>query len=285
MTGVQTCALPIFRARPDDAAALLPLACVAQAQRDLAEAVSLASRCTNDRRTARAAWTLLAVVQLRLGETNAAQSAMTHSESLPPDAPDDDPFAMEAAALRGDPRSLSDRAQRLLTERKLAEAEPIIQQLIREQPQFSEGWLLLGRMQLLRREPGPAEQSIRRHLALDPQSVQGWFQLGMVFLGQDRYAEAVPAFEQATKLKPDHGPAFYNLGLALGKSGRKGDALPAFREAIRHNPERIDSYLMLADLHLHLGQKSEAAELILRAEAVNPGDRRLAALKERIARE
>jgi tetratricopeptide (TPR) repeat protein len=274
----------LLRARSDNAVALLALAHSAQTRGQLFEAVSLASRCTNDIHTARAAWTLLAVVRQRLGDTNAARSALQQSELLPPDAPADDPFAREAAAVHGDPRRLSDRVQRLLTERNFAEAEPIIQLLVREQPQFSEGWLLLGRMQLLRQEPGPAEQSIRRHLALEPQSVQGWFQLGLVLLSQERYAEAVTPFEQATRLKPDHGPAFYNLGLALIKSGRKGDAMRAFREAIRHNPERIDSYLMLADLHLQLGQKLEAAELIRRAEAMNSGDPRLGALKERMTR-
>ena len=271
----------LLRARPDNAVALLALARVAQARGQRVEAVSLASRCTNNPHTARAAWTLLAVVQQRLGDTNAARAAVLRSESLPPDAPADDPFAMEAAAVRGDPRGLSDRAQRLLSERKLPEAERIIRQLIREQPEFSEGWLLLGRMQLLHKEPGAAEQSIRRHLALEPQSVQGLFQLGMVFLGQERYAEAVTAFEQTARLKPDHGPAFYNLGLALTKSGRKGAALPAFREAIRHNPERIDSYLLLADLHWQLGEESDAARRLRQAEELDPNDPRIMSLRNK----
>jgi tetratricopeptide (TPR) repeat protein len=271
----------LLRARPDNTAALLALARVAQARGELAEAVSLASRCANDLHTARAAWTLLGLVQQRLGDTNAARSAMQRSESLPPDTPTDDPFAMEAAAVRGDPRGLSDRAQRLLSERKLAEAESIIRRLIREQPRFSEGWLLLGRMQLLQKQPSAAEQSIRRHLALEPQSVQGLFQLGMVCLIQERYTEAVTAFGQTTELKPDHGAAFYNLGLALTKSGRKSDALPAFRQAIRHNPERIDSYLLLADLHWQLGEIADAAERLRQAEELDPSDPRIVSLRNK----
>jgi tetratricopeptide (TPR) repeat protein len=275
----------LLRAKPDNASALLALAHVAQARGASDEAASLARRCTGDPVTERAAWTLLAVIDQRLGDTNAARAASQKAESLPPDAPAADPFEMEVQEARGEPRELSNRAQHLLTSRRLPEVAPIIQRLVREQPQFAEGWLLLGRMQLLQKEPGLAEQSVHRHLALDPQSVNGLFQLGMVLLSQERYADAATAFDQATKLKPDFGPAFYNLGLALARSGRKEEAMRRFREAIRHNPERIDSYVVLADLHLQLGETAPASELLRQAEALNPQDRRLAGLKEKIARE
>jgi tetratricopeptide (TPR) repeat protein len=275
----------LLRAQPDNPPALLAFAHVAQARGASADALSLASRCTNDRRTQRAAWTLMAVAQQRLGDTNAARAASQKAESLPPDAPVMDPFEMEAREVRADPRELSDRAQHLLTSRRLSEAAPIIQRLVRERPEFAEGWLLLGRMQFLQGEPRSAEQSIQHHLTLEPQSVNGLFQLGIVLLSQERYAEAATAFEQATKLKPDFGAAFFNLGLALARSGRKPEAMQAFREAIRHNPERIDSYLLLSDLYLQLGERAQASELLREAELINPGDRRLEGLREKMRRE
>jgi cytochrome c-type biogenesis protein CcmH/NrfG len=39
-----------------------------------------------------------------------------------------------------------------------------------------------------------------------------------------------------------------------------------FREAIRHNPEWIDSYLMLAEIFLRLGGRSEALKVLRQAE-------------------
>jgi tetratricopeptide (TPR) repeat protein len=274
----------LLRDQPGHAPASLALAHLAHARGATTEAIALAGHGTNDHRTARAAWTLLATLHLRAGDTNAARTASARAAALPPDAPVADPFEDEALALRSDPRDLSDRAQRLLMSGQLPQAAPLVDQLVREQPGFAEGWLLLGRLQNLRQEFARAEASLRRHLELDAQSVNGLFQLGMSLLGQNRHAEAAPVFERAIQLKSDFGPAFFNLGLALARAGRKREAVPAFRAAIRHNPERIDSYLLLADLHLQLGEPDQAADPARQAAALNPSDPRLAALREKISR-
>lgn len=274
----------LLRARPGHTSALLALARVGQARGDYKEAAVLARQCADDRHTGRAAWTLLAVCFQRLGDRPAAQEAEHKASALPPDAPERDPFEAEVMEMRGEPRSLSDKAQRLLVAGDFRAAAPVIRRLVEEHPQFSEGWLLLGRMQLLQRNPTIAEQSIRRHLELEPESVNGIFQLGMALLAQERYADAATAFERATRLKPDYGAAYFNLGVALARAGRKPEALPALREAIRHSPEHIDSYILLADLYLQFGQKTEATELARRAQALNPADRRLRALRDKIDR-
>lgn len=274
----------LTRAKPDYAPALLGLAQCAQVLGDPREALALASRCTSDRSTARAAWSLVAALQQRLGDTNAARLASQRVAALPVDAPVADAFESEINPARSDPRDLSDRAQRFLQAGRVDEAAPLVQQLAREHPQFAESWLLLGRWQLLGRNAVAAEGSTRRHLEFEPQSVNGVFQLGSALLAQNRFEEAAGVFRQATQLKADFGPAFYNLGFALARSGRTRDAIAPFREAIRHNPERVDSYVLLADLHVQLGEMAEAAAVARQAEAVAPNDRRLPALREKIGR-
>ena len=274
----------LLRGKPDFGPALLMQANLARLRGDFAKSLALADRCKADLRTARGAWSLLAALQQRLGDTNAAALAGRQAAALPPDEPGLEPFEAEAAIERNDPRDLSDRAQRLLKTGKLQEAAPIVDQLVRDHPGFSEGWLLDGRLRFLRKDFTVAEKSIRRHLVLDGQSVNGFFQLGMVLLSQGRNAEAAESFARATALKPDFGPAFFNLGLALVKLDRKEEAVAPFREAIRHNAERVDSYILLADLLLQLGQKTEAVELTRQAELVSPDDRRLATLREKLSR-
>lgn len=274
----------LTRAKPEYAPALLGFAQCAQVLGDPREALTLANRCTSDRSTARAAWSLIAALQQRLGDTNAARLAGERAAALPVDAPVADAFESELNPVRSDPRDLSDRAQRLLQAGRTDEAAPLVQQLAREHPQFAESWLLLGRWQLLGRNAVAAEASTRRHLELDSQSVNGVFQLGSALLAQNRFEEAAGVFRQATQLKADFGPAFYNLGFALARSGRTRDAIAPFREAIRHNPERVDSYVLLADLHVQLGELAEAAAVARQAEAVAPNDRRLPALWQKIGR-
>ncbi|MBI4327774.1 MAG: tetratricopeptide repeat protein, partial [Chloroflexi bacterium] len=114
-----------------------------------------------------------------------------------------------------------------------------------------------------------------------PQSTQGLFQLGLALLNQNRFAEAADTFLKATELKADFGPAFFNRGLALMRAGLRREAIPAFRQAIRHNPERIDSYLLLADLHLALGENEAASSLLEQARSIDPLHPGLRQLRDR----
>lgn len=276
---------PLVSAEPGYGPALLLLAQAARARGHPAEAVSLATRSATDPRSTRGAWSLLAAVHQVLGDVEAARQAAARAAAAPPDPIAVDPYDAEILALRGDPRQLSDRVQQLLAARRLSEARPIIQELIRDHPEFAEGWLLLGRQQLLEGQPDAALVSMRRHLQMEPDSANGFFQLGMAQLNARRYAEAAGCFEEALQRKRDFGPACFNLGFALGKAGRKNEAIAAFREAIRQSPEHIDSYLLVADLLWQGGRRDEALAAFGQAEALNPADGRLPALQAKLARD
>jgi len=183
--------------------------------------------------------------------------------------------------LRGDPRVLCEQAHPLLADGHTAEAAALIERLRQEHPGYPETWLLVGRLHLIRKELGPAEQALRRHVEMSPRSAQGVFQLGLVLLAQERLAEAAVLFDQATQLKRDFGPAYYNRGLALGRAGQAREAIAAFRESLRHNPERLDTYVLLADLHLRAGERGAALAVINQGQALNPTDQRLRALRSR----
>jgi protein O-mannosyl-transferase len=272
----------LLRAKPDSGSARITLAQISQARGEWNEAMSLASACTTNPYTARTAWTMLSALKRRLGDTNAAEMANRRAAAVTPDAAWPDPFEDEVLAWRNDARSLSNRAQSHLLAGRPADALPLVNRLVKEHPDFAETWLLLGRAQYLQNQPGAAEQSLRRFLELDPTSVNGHFQLGMSLMAQQRYPEAVNTFQHTISLKRDFGPAFFNLGFALAKSGKPREAIPAFEEAIRQNPEKIDSYVLLADLHWQLGEPAPAVELANLAERLDPADPRLPALRRKI---
>jgi len=272
----------LLRAKPNSGPARLLMAQISQARGEWDHALALASGCTTNPYTARAAWTLLSSLHRRRGDTNAAEFASRRAAAVTPDAAWPDPFEDEVLSWRGDARSLSDRAQTYLMAGRPADALPLVNQLVREHPDFAEAWLLLGRTQFLQNQPAAAEQSLRRFLQLDPGSVNGHFQLGMSLLAQKRYPEAAATFRHATSLKRDFGPAFFNLGFALAKSGNPREAVAPFQEAIRQNPEMIDAYILLADLHLQLGETAEAMALASLAERLDRADPRLPTLRQKI---
>jgi tetratricopeptide (TPR) repeat protein len=275
---------PLLQAKPDFAPARLLSARAAQAKGNPARAVGLARSCTDDPRTARSAWALLAILYREQGDAVAAAAAVQRSATAAADEGMGDPFLAEVTLLRPDPRALSEEAHPLLAGGHLAEASALIDRLVREHPNFPDTWLLLGRLQLLRRDVANAEKSLRHHLELDPQSAQGLFQLGSTLLAQDRFREAAEVFGKATQLKADFGPAHYNRGFALARAGQLREAASAFQESLRHNPERLETYILLADLRLQLREPEAALQLLNQAQAINPTDPRLKALRDRARR-
>ena len=272
----------LLRAKPGSAPARLLLAQISSSSNEVNDAIGFAKICTTNAYTARSAWTLLSSLHRRQGDTNAADFASRRATAAAPDAPWPDPFEDEVLALRSDARSLSDRAQGYLMAGRGAEAMPLVKQLVREHPDYPQTWLLLGRAQNLLNQPVPAEQALRRFLQMDSNSVNGHFQLGTSLLGQKRYDEAAATFQHCITLKRDFGPAFFNVGFALAKSGKPREAVPAFQEAIRQNPEIIDAYILLADLHVQLGERAEATKVAALAERLNPNDPRLPVLRQKI---
>jgi tetratricopeptide (TPR) repeat protein len=275
---------PLLAAKPDFAPALLLAARRAHAQNDLDQSISMARRCLDDPRTARSAWFLLGTLLRLKGDAASAEDAVRKAASAPPDEPWADPFEAEAILSRGDPRVLCEKAHPLLAAGKLESAAALIDRLERQHPNYAETWLLVGRLQLLRKNPAAAETAFRKHLELNPQSAQGYFQCGLSLLALERFPDAANAFEQATKLKPDFGPAYFNRGVALARVGDLTNSVPFLRQSLRHNPERLDSYLFLAEVHLRLADFDQAKSILERANSVNPDDPRLKALRARLER-
>lgn len=275
---------PLLTAKPGFTPARLLSARAAHFRGDLPRAVELAKACANDPRTARSAWALLAMLYRQQDDTTAAADAAQRSAALPPDQGMGDPFEEEVMSLRGDPRLWSEQAHALLSQNALPEAARLIDRLVLQHPDWPDTWLLLGRLQYLRKDLAAAERALRRHLDQSPQSVQGLFQLGMVLMALNRFPEAAEIFARSTQFKSDFGPGYYNRGFALARSGRPREAIAAFRESLRHNPERADTYFLLADLHLQLGESEPVAKLLDQARALNPADLRLAVFQERLRR-
>jgi tetratricopeptide (TPR) repeat protein len=273
----------LIAARPECAPASMLIAQITYSRGEMDRTLALAKPATTNPHTARVAWTLLSNLALRKGDTNAAEMASRRASAVTADVPWPDPYEDEITALRNDRRSLSERAQNLLLAGRAADALPLASRLRQEYPEFAETWLVLGRAQYLQGQPQAAEESLRRFLKSDSNSVVGHFQLGMSLLAQHHYPDAIASFERATALKPDFGPAFLNIGFALVKSGKLREAVAPFKQAIQHNPEVIDSYILLADLRLQLGENEGAAEMARLAERVNPNDRRLPALRQKLA--
>ena len=213
---------------------------------------------------------LLAQIRQRQGDSGESVQMVRLAQTLQDTPEIPDPILDEVLRLRTDARSLADNANALLMQRKSAEAEAIINQMVKNYPTDAEGLLLLGRLRFQQQRCVEAEEILKRHLAAQPQSLNGLMQLALAQFCQQRWSEAATALRNAIALKPDSAPAHYNLGYALLRDGDSGGGIAALREAVRCDPGDARSRLALADALRRTGDVAGARQQVERVLESNP---------------
>ncbi len=129
---------------------------------------------------------------------------------------------------------------------RLAEAEALYQQILRQTPDFADAT----------------------------------WRLGVVRWRQGRHEEAARLWEQAVAQQPDHARAMADLGLALQERGDLAGAEALFERAARVNPRTAGPWLSLGYLYASRGDLPRARQAWLRflelaRDGVFPGQREL----------
>jgi len=269
---------------PGHAMAHLGLARAAFAEGKFEESTRWLAPCLTNQATAKAAYTLLAAAQYRLGNSQAGATARGLADSLEPDRSWPNPFDLQARELATGRMALIEECQALLYQNQLQQAWPVIQKLTATYPDAPEGWLYVGRIRLLEGRYAEAAEAFTRHLELKPESVDGHIQMGLLLLRQEQYELAMARFQEAIALKPDSEGAHYNLGLAQLRLGRLKEAQAAFLQALHCKPSFVEAYLSLALVLKRSNQTEEAIAQLRQAMLVNPFDLRVQQLLEELQR-
>ncbi len=91
-----------------------------------------------------------------------------------------------------------------------------------------------------------------------PDHEQAWLLLSGINGQLANPVEAERCARKTLELWPDCGAAFGNLGKALNMQGRVAEAAQAFARATELEPRRLEAWLSLAALRMHLGDTSGA---------------------------
>lgn len=187
---------------------------------------------------------------------------------------------------------------------RLAEAEAICQQILRQVPAEAEALHRLGLIAHQRRDHALAVELIGRALAARPAYPEALNNLGLIQQALGDIEAAVASHGRAVALKPDYALGHYNLGNALGRLGEWSGAsesyrraialepgfadayanlggalsqveewegaLSAFREALRLKPDAVPALVNLANLLRRRGRLDEALAAAERAAALDP---------------
>lgn len=225
--------------------------------------------------------TLLAKVYQQQGDTAAAAGELRQAAGLANDPPWPDPLWEEVQGLKVGRLARLDRATQLVRQDRFDEAEALLRQLVRDYPDSSRPWIILGRLCMHRNRLPDAERALRTAVDLDPDSADAHFLLGVTLLQRGQPAVAGPHFRRVIAVKPTDAAAHSNLGLCLRRQGDRAGAVEALRTAVRCNPQLVDAHLYLGEWLAEDGRPAEAGTHLRQAAALAPDS---AEVKSRLTR-
>ena len=154
-------------------------------------------------------------------------------------------------------KSLFEKSQRAIDEKKYEQALALLGQLVAADPKDFQAWSELGTVHLMQNEVAEAEKVYRRAVGERPAFGLALLNLGRVLLAQKKFDEAVEPLTKAVEAQPDSADANLLLGEAYLQLKKGSKAVPYLNEAARLG--RADAHLRLATLYNAAGLKDRAA--------------------------
>jgi tetratricopeptide (TPR) repeat protein len=127
--------------------------------------------------------------------------------------------------------------QELARQKRYAEAVPLLELSVRQQPRALAGLIVLANARCEMGNVQTAEELFARALAMQPQSAETDYMLGLCRLSHGRPLEAIAPLQAAAEHFPSSMEYRLALGSALVQAGRKPDAIQQYRVAESLAPE------------------------------------------------
>lgn len=168
------------------------------------------------------------------------------------------------------PQQLIAEAQRLFTQRRFADAELLLRQLLSESPDNPELLHHIGLICHLQRKFAEAEKLIRQAISRSPSSANYHVTLGEALREQGRLPQAIDSFHRAIELQPDRAIAHYNMGVAYRQMRCLGKAIDAYRVAVQFDPSSARAFNNLGTALRAQGRIDEAIAALRRSLSLSP---------------
>jgi choline-sulfatase len=189
-----------------------------------------------------------------------------------------------------------------MEEELFPDAIPILEQVLKEEPNTFIASLQLGRAYMALKEYQKAIMPLQNLVEKKPEDAFARYELGCALVKTGRWDEARPHFEAAVSqmtsssmmhfylalvyqrtsripeatiefqsalhIDPDNFPANLLLGRLLIVQQRSPDALPYLARAAKLRPDSIDVHRFLSDVYRNLGQQANAQRELAEAERI-----------------
>jgi Tfp pilus assembly protein PilF len=146
----------------------------------------------------------------------------------------------------------------LLQAGKLAQAEQVYRELIRQNASVTEAWYLLGAIAQLQGKPADSLSFYQRALRLAPNHVEARNNLGVALQAIGRIEQAEACFRESIRQRPGFADAYSNLGNVLQDRGMIDEAIDCYHQAIQLKPDYLDAHNNLGNAFRAKRQSAEA---------------------------
>lgn len=153
---------------------------------------------------------------------------------------------------------------------RLPEAENLLRQILKLNPQNAHALHLLGVVTYQAGQPILALDLIRQAIAIEPTAALFESNLAEMSRQQGRVDEAIEHGRKAVALDPTMASAHSNLGIALFDAQQYDEAEAAHHRALAVAPNLLQSLNNLGSIERARGNKSEALVWYRKALAINP---------------
>ncbi|MBF0164397.1 MAG: tetratricopeptide repeat protein [Magnetococcales bacterium] len=174
------------------------------------------------------------------------------------------------AAARPAPVAPIHKALELHHANRLAEAEALYRQILRETPRHQDALNLLGYLLHQRGERDEAIVMIQKAIAIDPNQPLFHNNLGIVFQNHGQPEAALAAYAKALKLDPNYQAAMSNLGTLHQALGEYDAAIACQERALKIQPNFFEAYANMGNIRCEQKRYDEAIVCYEQSLAIYP---------------
>jgi tetratricopeptide (TPR) repeat protein len=152
---------------------------------------------------------------------------------------------------------------------RFKEVEPLLNAYVKEHPQSSRGWYVLGYSLFAQQKIGESLKALAKSLQLDVKNADAHKILGRDLMIIGRFDAAQIEFEQGIRYDPQSAEMHYNLGKLFSMQDNWDPGRKEFEEALRIDPSYVEALDALGLTQEALGDNPGAIASYEKAIALN----------------
>jgi arylsulfatase A-like enzyme/Tfp pilus assembly protein PilF len=150
------------------------------------------------------------------------------------------------------------------------EAVPILEEVLKQEPNALTAYLLLGRAYVSLKEYQKAIPPLQHVVETTPENSLAHYELGCALVKTGRWNAAVSQFEAAVAQVNSSAMMHFYLALVYQQTSRNEEALAEFKDALRLDPKNFPANLLLGRMYVKQQKAEEAIPLLQKAAALRP---------------